>query len=208
MNIPPNLPPPMEPSTPSNYHVPAELVEATPVALCHYGGTNEEEEKAPKTVTIPSHSVFLEQSSGRDEDQVHYYHYDSYNAVSTAAASQSTNPAILVHHDHEVPVRRFRGRIVKAKNAHLPDRVLAFKKARQARTAASAWAGGIIGFATFGPPGAVVGAFAAYGIAKAVGKYREHKLIQRTGTLPARVATAAYPQMTSLPAVSPAIRQS
>lgn len=78
-----------------------------------------------------------------------------------------------------VAQRTYRGRPVKAKNAHLPDHILAFKERRKTGTVLSTWTAGAVGLFFFGPIGAAGGAGVAYGISKTVGKVRERKLIRR-----------------------------
>jgi hypothetical protein len=107
--------------------------------------------------------------------------FDDDSSFVTAASSDSPSLAAPHHQqEHLQPQRFFNGRPVKAKNQHLPDHVLEFKQRRKMRTAASAWTGAVVGLVSLGPVGAVVGATAAYGIAKGVGKARERKLIATT----------------------------
>jgi hypothetical protein len=74
--------------------------------------------------------------------------------------------------------RYFKGRPVKAKNAHLPDEVLAFKQQRKIRTVAATCTGGVVGLVALGPLGGVLGATSAYAAAKTVGKHRERKITE------------------------------
>lgn len=148
------------------------LVEAQAVSFRRtYDGSKQQERKKPELISIPSNNVLLDYLPSGTRDSSTEYTY-------TAQPSRAVAAPI------EAPVRRFRGQIVKAKNAHLPDSVLAFKKSRQVRTAASTWTGGIIGLVTLGPFGAIIGASAAYGISKSVGKGRERRLEKQAGVVP------------------------
>lgn len=157
----------------------SNLVEAQAVSFRQtYDGSKSQ---VPALVTIPSSNVLLTETTSSPQ-----HHY--IQETTTTTAPLYTNPAPVA-----LQQRRFHGKPVKAKNAHLPDAVLAFKEERKGRTVASAWMGGVIGLFTFGPAGAVIGAFSAYGIAKGVGKSRERRMIEQMGTLPARIATNATP---------------
>lgn len=90
--------------------------------------------------------------------------------------------AIATLHDPDHSQRYFNGKPVKAKNAHLPDSVLAFKAERKRRTVMATCTGGAVGLIALGPVlgpvGAVIGATSAYAAAKTVGKHRERKITE------------------------------
>ena len=90
--------------------------------------------------------------------------------------------ATLQQQDQQQQQRYFNGKPVKAKHAHLPDSVLAFKADRKRRTVMATCTGGAVGLIALapvmGPFGAVIGATSAYAAAKSVGKHRERKLTE------------------------------
>ena len=90
--------------------------------------------------------------------------------------------ATLQPQDQQQQQRYFNGKPVKAKHAHLPDSVLAFKADRKRRTVMATCTGGAVGLIALapvmGPFGAVIGATSAYAAAKSVGKHRERKLTE------------------------------
>jgi hypothetical protein len=142
------------------------------------------------TPFVPNDAIVDVRNDGHSSYSHRYYQhsersFDDDSSFVTSASSVSPSLVATHHHHHHLqqqsqPQRFFNGRPVKAKNQHLPDHVLEFKQQRKMRTAASAWTGAVVGLVSLGPVGAVVGATAAYGIAKGVGKARERKLIATT----------------------------
>jgi hypothetical protein len=158
----------------------------------------------PTLITIPSSNVLLEKSLSSNEASLSTSRYTTPSSAFYTTTAQYEQPslrefstavtALEVHrtatnscttttttgHDPAVPqCRRFRGRIVKARDVHLPDHVLAFKRAREARTAMATWTGGLLGLVALGPLGAAIGASTAYSVAKTVGKAKERHLISQ-----------------------------
>lgn len=152
--------------------------------------------KTRTLITIPSSNVLLERSPASSSTALVYYsnpsssYYSEYVATTSAPERSSlvSTEALVVYttadgESSQPRPRKFRGRIVKTKNLHLPDSILAFKQARQARTALATWTGGTIGLFALGPVGALIGASTAYGVAKSVGKAKERRLIRQAGLL-------------------------
>lgn len=165
-------PAPSAPHHSELYSQPA-LVEARAVSFRQTNErTSTNSQNKPELIAIPSNNILLDYLPNGTVDSPTQYTYTR------------TQPSRIAATPIESPVRRFRGKIVKTKNAHLPDSVLAFKKARQSRTAGATWAGGAIGLFTLGPFGAIIGASTAYGISKSVGKAKERQLEKRAGTIP------------------------
>jgi hypothetical protein len=80
-------------------------------------------------------------------------------AIYTTTTNNSTTITTTTGDDPAVPQHRsFRGRVVKARDVHLPNNVLAFKPAREARKAMATWTGGLLGLVALGSLGAVIGA--------------------------------------------------
>jgi hypothetical protein len=159
------------------------LVEDKPVSFPNEGNVGSATPFVPNDAIV---DVRNEDGHSSYSSQHRYYQhsertFDDDSSFVTATATSSVSPLQLQQQQqHTQPQRFFNGRPVKAKNQHLPDHVLEFKQRRKMRTAASAWTGAVVGLVSLGPVGAVVGATAAYGIAKGVGKVRERKLIATT----------------------------
>jgi hypothetical protein len=158
-----------------NHHSPSNtLVQAQALSSGRTGATDSGSNAAkPALSKIPSGNVLLEN-----------YSNESFYTPAAARYVVLTDQRFPVVVAEVLPVRMFHGEIVKAKNYHLPDSVLAFKKHREARTALSAWTGGLIGLVLLGPVGAIIGASTAYTISKSVGKAKERALIRKAGLLP------------------------
>jgi hypothetical protein len=153
--------------------------------------------KTPTLITIPSSNVLLERSpasssstalvqSSNPSDSYYSEYYTTTTSAPERSSSLVSTTAVVVYNpaDDESSSprpRKFRGRIVKAKNLHLPDSILAFKEARKTRTALATYTGGMIGLVVLGPAGALIGATTAYGVAKSVGKAKERRLIRQAG---------------------------
>jgi hypothetical protein len=150
---------------------------AEPVAIRRF-----QEETGHSTQIVPYDQTVV------DRNDAHYESYSSPTRQTTMLGRDYSNnsddncSSSLTPFVEPLPPqpRYFRGRPVKPKNQHLPDHVLEFKERRKLRTAAAAWTGGFVGFVSTGPIGAAVGATAAYGIAKGVGKARERRLIAKS----------------------------
>lgn len=142
-----------------------------------------------KRMPMSERSTISFTSAIRAEDQLHKDRSYSYSG-SVDDSSQTLSTTTPVHaNTNEIDddslestsarkQRFFRGKPVKPKDQHLPEHVLEFKQRRKLRTIASTWTGGMIGFISAGPLGAAVGATAAYGIAKGVGKAKERRLVK------------------------------
>jgi hypothetical protein len=160
--------------------------------------------KTPTLITIPSSNVLLERSPALSSSSTALVpssnpssYYSEYYTTTTSAPERSSSlvstTAVVAYNGtaaadgeeslSQLRPRQFRGRIVKAKNLHLPDSILAFKQARQTRTALATYTGGAIGLVVLGPVGGLICAYAAYGVAKSVGKAKERRLIRQAGVL-------------------------
>jgi hypothetical protein len=133
---------------------------------------------------VPSGNVLLAENSNsfHHSSPSNYHHTGTSNQEMPSAPPADAfygTPAEYNITDPQTATRYINGRPVKAKNAHLPDAVLVFKEKRKQRTVLASCTGGVVGFFTLGPLGAVIGATGGYAAAKSVGKVRERKLLRK-----------------------------
>jgi hypothetical protein len=184
---------------------------ATAASFSTNGGWDTDRRESDMVVAIPHSSVYFD-------------HMVAAAALGTASVASSLPPTGTISgiSTHEATLafalpfesgidsmersaeegpRTFKGRVVKAKNAHLPDEVLAFRERRQRRTKVATWTAGVVGLVTTGPLGAVVCGAGAYAAAKGVGKRRERALLSKcAGAAPYAMADGAVyppPQVTA-----------
>jgi hypothetical protein len=169
----------------------ATTATAIPLDASVYHGSTTSKKVDETIVVIPSSSVLLESSYAAATVSVandppstsNPYPSSSQHAVtsgrSRSSASATFGPTEAFATPYNPRQRYFKGRLVKPKNAHLPDAVLEFKERRKRRTAIATLTGGVVGMIFLGPLGGVLGATGAYAAAKTVGKRRERRLARK-----------------------------
>jgi hypothetical protein len=165
---------------------------AIPLDASLYHGSTTSKKVDETIVVIPSSSVLLESSYAAATVSVANDHRappststpypsSSQHAVTSGRSRSSATfgPTEAIATPYNPRQRYFKGRLVKPKNAHLPDAVLEFKERRKRRTVIATLTGGVVGMIFLGPLGGVLGATGAYAAAKTVGKRRERRLTRK-----------------------------
>ena len=161
----------------------SELLQATALNSFRYENRNNQNNNAakPELIHIASSNVLVDSDIGYTSSPVPL----SPRRPNAAPIDVAATPYGSTQH---IPTamsfapRTFRGRLVKEKDAHLPDSILAYKRRRQTGTALATWACASTGLVLLGPYGAFVGGYLAYGVSKSLGKARERRLIRNYQT--------------------------